>query len=55
MVDTAFESLDIALLKESIFMTVGTHPEELRGFKVHLYDKVERHFELHSRTRSSSV
>ena len=36
-------------------MTVGTHPEELRGFKVHMYDKVERHFELHSRARSSSV
>ena len=55
MVGTAFESSDIVLFKGSIFMVVRTHPEELRGLKVHLYETVKRHFKLLSGARSSSV
>ena len=55
MVGTAFESSDIVLFKGSIFMVVRTHPKELRGLKVHLYETVKRHFQLLSGTRSSSV
>ena len=55
MVGTAFEISDVFLFKTCIFMIVRTHPEELRGLKVHVYEKVEIHFKLLSGTRSSSV
>ena len=55
IVGTAFESSHIVLFKSSIFMVVRTHPEELRGLKVHLYETVKIHFKLLSETRSSSV
>ena len=40
MVGTAFEIADVFLFKTYIFMIIRTHPEELRGLKVHVYENI---------------
>ena len=52
--DTAFESPRSTLFNYEKILTIRTHPEELHGLKVGIYQYSEMHFGPFSRPRSSS-